>query len=461
MRRWRRKAEGGAPATSMQPMDLDLLSLGAAYRRGRTSATKVTRALLERSEPGPILRLVTADRALAQAARADTLFARGIDLGPLQGIPIALKDLIDTQGDVTAAGSAVLADGPAAAEDATLVRRLDAAGAVFLGKTTMTELAFSGLGLNQHAPIPANALDPTRIPGGSSSGSAIAVASGLVSIALGSDTGGSVRIPAAFNGLVGLKPTVGSLPMDGVVPAVPTHDTVGPIATTVRDAWHAWRALLGVEPAWFVPTAVAGLELLAPTNVLLDDLEDEVRSGFERAVATLEALGARVVRRDVPTLEAIDTTFGRVHSINSIEYGAAHGALAERAAGRMDPRVVRRLRASAACPAEAYLDLLEERARLEGAFWQEVGPAAAIVSPTAPILPPPLEPLLRSDEAFDRANRMAVRNTRVANYLGAPSVTVPAAGTAHGLAVGFMVTARDGAEHLALSIAAAVERAPG
>jgi len=446
MRRWRRKAEGGAPATSMQPMDLDLLSLGAAYRRGRTSATKVTRALLERSEPGPILRLVTADRALAQAARADTLFARGIDLGPLQGIPIALKDLIDTQGDVTAAGSAVLADGPAAAEDATLVRRLDAAGAVFLGKTTMTELAFSGLGLNQHAPIPANALDPTRIPGGSSSGSAIAVASGLVSIALGSDTGGSVRIPAAFNGLVGLKPTVGSLPMDGVVPAVPTHDTVGPIATTVRDAWHAWRALLGVEPAWFVPTAVAGLELLAPTNVLLDDLEDEVRSGFERAVATLEALGARVVRRDVPTLEAIDTTFGRVHSINSIEYGAAHGALAERAAGRMDPSWPMQVLAVA---------------RLEGAFWQEVGPAAAIVSPTAPILPPPLEPLLRSDEAFDRANRMAVRNTRVANYLGAPSVTVPAAGTAHGLAVGFMVTARDGAEHLALSIAAAVERAPG
>ena len=445
----------------MPMMNLDLLSLGAAYRRGRTSATEVTRALLEHAAPGPVFRLVTPERALAQAARADALFARGIDLGPLQGVPIALKDLIDTLGDVTAAGSAVLADGPAAAADATLARRLDAAGAVFLGKTTMTELAFSGLGLNQHAPIPANALDPTRVPGGSSSGSAIAVASGLVGVALGSDTGGSVRIPAAFNGLVGLKPTVGSLPLDGVVPAVPTHDTVGPIATTVRDAWHAWRALLGAEPGWFVPIDVTGLELLAPANVLLDELEDEVGNGFERAVAALEALGARVVRRDVPALEAIDATFGRLHSINSIEYGTVHGPLAERAAGRMDPRVVRRLRASAGCPAAAYLDLLAERARLKRAFWQEVGSAAAVISPTAPILPPPREPLLRSDDAFDRANRMAVRNTRVANYLGAPSVTVPAADTAHGLSVGFMVTARDGAEHLALSIAAAVERAAG
>jgi len=439
-------------------MDLDLLSLGAAYRRGRTRAVDVTQALLDRAEPGPIYRLVTAERALAQAALADARFARGVDLGPLQGVPIGLKDLIDTRGDVTAAGSAVLAAGPAAAADATVARRLDAAGAVFLGKTTMTELAFSGLGLNQHAPIPANALAPSRIPGGSSSGSAAAVASGLAGAALGSDTGGSVRIPAAFNGLVGLKPTAGSLPLDGVVPAVPTHDTVGPITTTVRDAWHTWRAMVGAEPGWFVPEPVAGLELLVPTNVLLDDLEDEVAAGFQHGVAAMEALGARLVRREIPALAAIDATFGRPHSINSIEYGAAHAALADRAAERMDPRVVRRLRASAGCPKEVYLGLLEERARLTVAFWEQVGSAAGVVCPSVPILPPPLAPLLRDDGAFDRANRMAVRNTRVANYLGAPSVTVPAAKTGAGLSVGFMITTRDGSEHLALSIAAAVER---
>ena len=467
-----------APTLNTPTWDLDILSLATAYRRRRTTPTEVTRHLLERIEKGAVFRLVTAERAMRQAARAEALFGRGVDLGPLQGVPIALKDLMDTQGDVTSAGSAVLEDAPAAAADCPVAARLDAAGAVFLGKTTMTELAFSGLGLNQHAPIPGNPLDASRVTGGSSSGSAASVGYGLASFAVGSDTGGSVRIPAAFTGLVGLKPTERSLPLDGVVPACPTHDTLGPITRTVADAWHAWQAMRGEAPRWFAATDVHGLELFAPTTVLRDDLDPEVRTGFERGVALLEALGATVRHGEAPSIARIDATYGREHSINSVEYGAAHAGLARRYGGRMDPRVVRRLLASAACTAGEYLELLEERERLKRAFWDEVAGAgltagthvapgapanadvAAVIAPTVPILPPLIAPLLAGDDdVFGRANLASVRNARVVNYLGAPAVSVPVHTTAEGLSVGLMVVTRPGQEHLALSIAAAVEAA--
>ena len=437
---------------------LDILSLAAAYRRGETTATDVTQRLLERVAPGAVFRLVTGERALVQAARADALFSRGIDLGPLQGVPIGLKDLMDTRGDVTSAGSAALEAQAPAAEDCPVAARLDAAGAVFLGKTTMTELAFSGLGLNQHSPIPGNVLDPRRVAGGSSSGSAVSVGSGLTSFAVGSDTGGSVRIPASFNGLVGLKPTERSLPMDGVVPASVTHDTLGPITRTVADAWHAWQAMAGSAPRWFVPQDVAGLNLFAPTTVLQDDLDTEVHAGFEHGLATLETLGAEVRRGDAQSIVDIDATYGRQHSVNSVEYCAAHADLVRRSGDRIDPRVARRVLASADCSASAYLELLDERERLKHAFWQDAVGADAIVAPTVPMLPPLLEPLVTGDdEAFARANLRSVRNTRVFNYLGTPAVSVPVLTTAEGLSVGFMVVTRLGSEHLALSIAAAVE----
>lgn len=438
--------------------DLDILSLAAAYRRRETTATDVTRRLLDRLAPGAVFRLVTAERALVQAARADALFSRGIDLGPLQGVPIGLKDLLDTRGDVTSAGSAALAGQPPAVQDCTVAARLDAAGAVFLGKTTMTELAFSGLGLNQHSPIPENVLDSRRVAGGSSSGSAVSVGSGLTSFAIGSDTGGSVRIPASFNGLVGLKPTERSLPMDGVVPASVTHDTLGPLARTVADAWHAWQALLGSPPRWFVPQDVAGLSLFAPTTVLQDDLDTDVRAGFEHGLALLETLGADVRRGEAPSIADIDATYVRTHSINSVEYSAAHADLVRRSGDRIDPRVARRVLASAVCTASEYLELLDERERLKQAFWQEAMGADAIVAPTVAMLPPLIEPLVTGDDAvFGQANVRSVRNTRVFNYLGTPAVSVPVLTTAAGLSVGFMVVTRPGSEHLALSIAAAVE----
>ena len=240
---------------------LTLSELARAYRTGELSAAQVTEAYLGRLEPSPIYRLITEERALAQAKRADEAFSRGEDKGPLQGIPIALKDLMDTAGEVTAAGSTVLAKNPPAAQDCPAAMRLDEAGAVFLGKTNMTEFAFSGLGLNPHYGTPGNVLDSARVPGGSSSGSAVAVAKGLAVAAVGSDTGGSVRIPAAFNGLVGLKTTDGAVPVEGCVPLSTTLDTLGPITKTVEDAWHVWRVLAGQPAAAFVPQEVTRTQI--------------------------------------------------------------------------------------------------------------------------------------------------------------------------------------------------------
>jgi aspartyl-tRNA(Asn)/glutamyl-tRNA(Gln) amidotransferase subunit A len=262
---------------AVDPTTLSLGELAHAYREGSLTPTGVLDAYLDRLEIGPIYRLLTPDRAAGQAREAERLFAAGVDIGPLQGVPLAIKDLLDTRGDVTAAGSTVLSRNPPASEDSPVAARLDAAGAVFLGKTGMTELAFSGLGINPHYGTPGNAADPERIPGGSSSGSAVAVASGLACAAVGSDTGGSVRIPASLNGIVGLKTTDGLIPIDGAVPLSTTLDTLGPMARTVSDCWTLLQAMRAAPPRP-LPTAPSGLTFLAPTTVLQEGLDPEPNS---------------------------------------------------------------------------------------------------------------------------------------------------------------------------------------
>ena len=323
----------------MTPFDLSLTQLAATYRAGHLSAAEVAEAYLERLQPGPVYRLLTPKRARAQARRADALFRAGVDLGPLQGVPLALKDLMDTHNDVSAAGSRVLADAPPAADDCPVAARLDAVGAVFLGKTNMTELAFSGLGINPHFGTPGNALDPMRIPGGSSSGSAVAVASGLACAAVGSDTGGSVRIPASFNGLVGLKTTDGAIPTDGCVPLSTTLDTLGPIAKTVEDAWHLLRGLLGAPHAPFEPRPVAGLRLLAPTTLLQEGLESPVARAFEETCKRLEERGAVVERLETPLLNDIPEAYARYGTFAGLESLALYEEMLERSGDRVDPRV--------------------------------------------------------------------------------------------------------------------------
>ena len=440
----------------MNPFDLSLTQLAAAYRAGTFSVVEVTEAYVARLQSGPVYRLPTIERARAQARRAEAGFRAGLDLGPLQGVPLALKDLMDTRGDVSAAGSKVLADAPPAVDDCPAAARLDAAGAVFLGKTNMTELAFSGLGINPHFGTPGNALDATRIPGGSSSGSSVAVASGLACAAVGSDTGGSVRIPAAFNGLVGLKTTDGLIPTDGCVPLSTTLDTLGPITRTVEDAWHLLRGLLDAPHAPFQPRPVAGLRLLAPTSVLQEGLEPPVAHAFERTCARLEAAGARVEVLELPLLNNIPEAYARYGTFAGLESLALYEEMLERSGDRVDPRVSTRILQNRDKRATDYIRLGYERKRIQRTFWERYAPFDAVLAPTVAVLPPRTTDL-EEDAAYFKLNSLCLRNTMIFNFLGVPAVSVPCANTSEGLSIGFMIAARPFEESLVLSVARAVE----
>lgn len=432
------------------PIQLSLTDLAAAYRAGDLSAVEVTETYLSRITPGPVYRLITAERAIKQARRADANFAAGIDLGPLQGVPMALKDLMDTRGDVTAAGARAFLDNPPAAKDCPAAARLDAAGAVFLGKTTMTELAFSGLGLNPHFGTPENVLDPARIPGGSSSGSAVAVASGLACAAVGSDTGGSVRIPAAFNGLVGLKTTDGAISTEGCIPLSSTLDTLGPITKTPEDAWHVWRVLAGKPPAPFTPQGVAGLNLFAPRTVLQEGLDAEVALAFRDACERLRARGATVETLELPVLGEIDALYRRYGSFAAMEALALYEAVLDEKAELFDPRVAARILQSRTRTASDYICLGYERKRLQRAFWRACSGFDAVLSPTVAVLPPAISSL-EADDAYFAANAVVLRNTTVFNLLGTPAVSVPC-----GEMVGLTVVARPHLEPLVLRVAGEV-----
>ena len=439
------------------PTRLGPSELAKAYRDGSLKPSGVLEAYLERLEPGPVYRVLTAERARRQAAAAERLFGAGVDTGPLQGVPVALKDLIDTEGEVSAAGSRVLLKSPSAPQDAPVAARLDAAGAVFLGRTGMTELAYSGLGLNPHFGTPPNALDDARVPGGSSSGSAVAVAAGLAPAAVGSDTGGSVRIPASFNGLVGLKPSEGALPMEGCVPLSSTLDTLGPIARSAEDAWLLWLGLAARPYRRLEPLGCA-LRLLAPTNLVLDDADPEVLAVFEAACEKLARLGHRLEEAELPELAAIPALYARYGPFHGHESYALYGELVRAEGAAMDPRVTGRILEFAGRPASDYLRLVYARAALVAAFWARYGAYDAIILPTVPVLPPTLASV-QPDEAYVAANRRVLRNTSLFNFLAGPAASVPAGRAANGLSVGVMIASAPGEEELTLQIAAQLESA--
>jgi aspartyl-tRNA(Asn)/glutamyl-tRNA(Gln) amidotransferase subunit A len=446
------------------PTRLGVLQLAAAYRSGTLDPVRVTEAYLERLEVGPVYRVVCRERARSQARAAARRLESGSAAGPLEGVPIAIKDLVDTEGEVTGACSPPLMDGPPAPADAPVAQRLDAAGAVFLGKTTMTELAFSGLGINPHVGTPPNAFRPTRIPGGSSSGSAVAVARHLAAAALGSDTGGSVRIPAAFNGLVGLKTSDGWIPTAGTAPLSTTLDTLGPIARDVDDAWALLQAMAGEAPRP-LPTPPERWRLWAPRTVLWEDLDDGVAAVCEAALAALEGAGHAVDRHPSPELAALDGLFGRFGSFAAFEALARYGALIERCGARMDPRVTTRILAVRERPASDYRHLVAERERLRAAFWGAAAPYDAVVSPTVRVPPPELAPLLAGagaagagDRAYVAANAAVLRATTLFNLLGGPAATVPAGHDADGLPVGLSLATRPFTDAVALALAKQAQR---
>ncbi|HET8997896.1 MAG TPA: amidase [Acetobacteraceae bacterium] len=394
-----------------------------------TSRALVEDSLARIADPGgeggrAFIRVYAAS-ARAMADAMDTLRRAGRAPTRWAGIPIGLKDLFDVAGEPTPAGSRVLADAPPAASHAPVVQRMLAAGFVPMGRTNMTEFAFSGLGINPHYGTPLSPWDRAgrRIPGGSSSGTAVAVADGMVAAGLGTDTGGSCRIPAAFCGIVGYKPTARRVPIDGVLPLAPSLDSVGPLAPSVACCAVIDAVLAGTPPVAPALAALAGLRLAVPENMVLEGTDTHVATAFDRVLAALSAAGARIERRRFAALDALPAVNAKGGFAASEAY-AWHRALLARAGAGYDPRIRLRIERGAQMDAADYLDLTAARARLIAEFNAETQSFDALVMPTSPIVPPRLDEL-EDERDYNRQNLLILRNTALGNFLDRCAISLP------------------------------------
>jgi amidase/aspartyl-tRNA(Asn)/glutamyl-tRNA(Gln) amidotransferase subunit A len=400
-------------------------------------------------------------QAVAAADATDRRFAAGAPLPALAGLAVSVKDLFDVHGMPTTAGSFVLADAPPAGADCPAVARLRAAGAALTGHTNMTEFAFSGVGINPHHGTPCNpaaaALDATpRIPGGSTSGGAVSVATGAAWATLGSDTGGSIRIPAALQGLVGFKNTARLTPTDGAVPLSTTLDTACAITRSVRDA-VLLHEVLAARPVPLVRRPLTALRLAVPATALLDGLDATVARAFERALAALRAQGARVEDVPLPAVAEL-ATIQSTGGFSAAESWAWHrGRLATQEA-RYDPRVAARIRRGERMSAADYIDLLHARRAWIAAMDGTLRRFDALLSPTVPVVAPPLAPLVADDDAFFAANALLLRNPSVVNMLDGCALSLPCHREGE-LPVGLMVWSGALADDVVLDAALAIEAA--
>ncbi|BEP68797.1 MULTISPECIES: amidase [unclassified Variovorax] len=378
-------------------------------------------------------------RTMFDEARAAA--AASVPESRLAGLAFTSKDLFDIAGQPTPAGSAVLSHAPAAPADSLAVARLRAAGGVLTGRTNMTEFAFSGVGVNPHHGTPTNVSDTAtpRIPGGSSSGAAISVASGAAFIGLGSDTGGSIRIPAALNGIVGFKNTARLTPADGALPLSTTLDTVCAMTRSVRDAVTA-HEILSARQVTPGSAPLSAYRLAVVKNVFLDDLEPAVATAFERTLATLRATGARIQEIELPELadlQSINATGG----FSAAESYAWHRLLLERSGAGYDPRVAQRILRGAGMKAHEYIDLVRARRDWIARVEKALAPFDAVVSPTVPITAPSIAsvaPGAERDDEFFRVNALLLRNPSIVNMLDGCAISLPC--HAHGeLPVGLML----------------------
>jgi amidase/aspartyl-tRNA(Asn)/glutamyl-tRNA(Gln) amidotransferase subunit A len=369
-----------------------------------------------------------ADPARAEAAQVDALFDAGAPLAALAGLAVSVKDLFDVRGEVSAAGSTVLADGSAATADCPAVARLRGAGAALLGRTNMSEFAFSGVGINPHHGTPVNpatqGLDLwPRIPGGSTSGGAVSVATGAAWAALGSDTGGSIRIPAALQGLVGFKNTARLTPSHGAVPLSTTLDTVCAITRSVRDAVLVHEVLAERS----VPSSdrpMLAYRFAVPRTLMLDALDASVAAAFERALDALRRAGAHVEEIELAPLGDV-ARINATGGFSAAESWAWHRALLAEHEVLYDPRVALRIRRGERMSAADYIDLLQARSHWLLRMRAAMASFDAMLSPTVPCVAPPIAPLIASDDAFFAANGLLLRNPSVVNLLDGCALTLP------------------------------------
>jgi len=364
------------------------------------------------------------EQARLAAETADAQHRLGMELPSLAGVPISVKDLFDVKGEPTTAGSRVLAHAPVAPRDAEVVRRLRQAGAAIIGKTNMTEFAFSGLGLNPHYGTPLNAWDrgTARIPGGSSSGAAVSVTDGMAEAAIGTDTGGSCRIPAALNGIVGMKPSAQAVPMDGVLPLSASYDSVGPIAKDVETCARVFEVLSGREVAVHHQPGDR-LTLGAISNYVLEDLDPIVAATYESALKRLSRSGFIIRDLSVSVLDEISSLFANGGVVAAEAYAWHRDLLATQEA-QYDPRVSARIRRGALQSAADYISTLRRRRELIGRWTEEVQGVDAVVMPTVPLIAPKLDDL-EDDEEYGRINLLMLRNPTVVNALDGCAISLP------------------------------------
>ena len=432
--------------------------LAADLAAGRTSSRALTEQALARiadprGEGQRAFIKVWAEQALAAADASDALRHRGLVPSLLAGIPVSIKNLCDVAEQTTLAGSKALDDAPAAEDDAPVVARLRAAGAVIVGSTNMSEFAFSGVGFNPHYGTPGNPADRKRVPGGSSSGAAVSVADGMAVAALGTDTGGSVRIPAALCGLIGFKPTARRVPIDGVVPLSTSLDSIGPLAASV-ECCAIVDAIFAAEPVAVPASApLGGLRLAVPMHFVMDDLEPVVAAAFERALKALSALGVRIDHVDLPELNELPTINAKGGFAASEAY-AWHRKLIERRGKDYDQLVYPRIMRGKDMGAADYIDLLAARADLQKRVSAITANYDAVAMPTCAIAAPTLDEVSTPD-GFTKKNLLLLRNTTVGNFLDRCAISLPchAAGE---LPVGFMLMGEAMADKRLLAIARSV-----
>ncbi len=429
--------------------------LGAEIGAGRINPVTLCEMQLDAIDAHPlrdrIYARVMPNRSRAEAMAAAARAKSGFRRGPLDGVPISWKDLFDTAGRATEAGSALL-KGRTPVADAEVLRVATLQGLVCLGKTHMSELAFSGLGLNPVTATPPCINDEAAVSGGSSSGAAASVAFGLAPAAIGSDTGGSVRIPAAWNDLVGLKTTHGRLSLQGVVPLCAQFDTVGPLAHTVEDCALLLAALEGAKTPDLRGSSLKGARLMVLETVAQDDLRDRPAKGFDDALVRLARAGARIERGNVPVLEEAMALSGLLFTAEA--YGIWSKTI-ESAPDKMFPRILERFRSGASFTAMDYVAGWRRLHQLRAIWADATAGYDAVLVPTSAILPPNADRLMTDDAYYVTENLLALRNTRIGNLMGLCGLTLPTSQPSCGISL----MCPPMAEERLLRLGAAAERA--
>lgn len=438
--------------------------LSQALRNGETTAEKLVEQALQKASLSETV-FTTINPGLVSLAHAiDRARQKSQQLPPLAGIPIALKDLFNIRNEVTLAGSVVRKHyAQPEAADATVVAPLRSAGLLFFGRSNMSEFAFSGIGKNPHYGTPLSIWDRAsrRLPGGSSSGSAVAVAEGIVPAALGSDTAGSCRIPAAFNGIVGVKPSFGRLSLKGIYPLSPTLDAPGPLAVDVDSCFILDQLMSGqlkpdADLPRLQPAALESLKFIVPDARVMTDLDAEVASAFERSLTILESAGAEIIRAPMPVLDRCDDCFID-RPLVVYEVWQHHREMIEQHLDEYDPFVGKRMSAGAAISEAEQQTRYREREQLIAEFNNQFAQleADALLYPTVACVPPKIAETEDEDDAR-RVNLRCLRNTATVNYFDGCAISLPCH-TPGEAPVGLMLSAKNGDDERLYQIAAATE----